>query len=77
MRAQITLELSWFDESDSSEQIARKIAELVTDHTTADVDWWEGHELELVVHHITELGFTRRKTEWVVKDDNFFANEAS
>ena len=77
MRAQITLELSWFDEDDSPEQIAHKIRDLVTEHTISDVVWWEGHELELVVHHVTELGFTRRETEWVVKDDNFFADEAS
>lgn len=75
MRAQITLELDWFDEDASPEQIAHKIRDLVTEHTISDVAWWEGQEMVLIHHERTELGHTWFEPEWVVKHP--FANEAS
>lgn len=78
MHARITLDLQVFDdEHKNAEALAHAIRDLVHEHMIVDVKWSEGQELELVSHEITELGFTRVEREWVVKDDNFFANEAS
>lgn len=78
MHARITLDMFVFaDEHKNTEALAHAIRDLVTEHMIVDVTWSEGEELELVSHEITELGYTRVEREWVVKDDNFFADEAS
>lgn len=78
MHARITLDLQVFgDEHKNAEALAHAIRDLVHEHMIVDVKCWEGEELELVSHEITELGYTRVEREWVVKDDNFFADEAS